>query len=164
MRKKYTITGMTCSACEAHVTKSVQALPGVRDVNVSLLTNAMTVDFDESAVDQTTIFQAVAEGGYGASEAALAPKAIARASDLMKKRLWISIALFIPLLYVSMGAMLNLPLPAWIATSGHPLSNAILQAALAIPIAIVNGHYFTNGFRRLFKGAPNMDSLIAVGA
>ncbi len=164
MRKKYTVTGMTCAACEAHVTKSVQTLPGVRDVNVSLLTNAMTVDFDETTVDQATIFKAVEDGGYGASEAAAAPQAIARASDSMKRKLIVSIVLFAPLLYLSMGAMIGLPQPVWIAAGNQPLWNAIVQGMLTIPIAVVNGHFFTNGFKRLFKRQPNMDSLIAVGA
>jgi len=165
VRKKFAVTGMTCAACEAHVGRSVKALEGVKDVSVSLLANTMVVDFDESVLSEQAIFAAVADGGYAASEASsAAPAAVGKAERAMLVRLLGSIALFLPLLYVSMGAMIGLPLPDFLSGGHDPFFNAVVQATLAFPIAALNAHYFTNGFKRLWKRTPNMDSLIAVGA
>ncbi|MFA5007423.1 MAG: heavy metal translocating P-type ATPase [Candidatus Izemoplasmatales bacterium] len=164
MRKKYTITGMTCAACEAHVNKSVAAIDGVRDVSVSLLANTMVVDYDERVTSAETIVKAVAEGGYGAAEGTASPKAVADATFAMKRRLIASVVLFVPLLYVSMGAMLGLPQWTWLSASTHPFVLSLVQGVLAFAIAGINLHYFTHGLKRLWKRAPNMDSLIAVGA
>ncbi|MFH0993011.1 MAG: heavy metal translocating P-type ATPase [bacterium] len=165
MRKKYSVIGMTCAACESHIDKSVKKLAGVREVNVSLLTNSMIVDYDESMLSSDSIKAAVASGGYMAEEAVTtAPDIMAKAEKSMLRRLFWSLALFLPLLYVSMGAMVGLPLPAFLSGATHPLANAILQALLTTPIVVLNGHYFINGFKRLWRRAPNMDTLIAVGA
>ncbi len=165
VRKKFNVSGMTCAACESHIDKSVKKLAGVRDINVSLLTNSMIVDYDESVLSDESIKAAVASGGYHADEAvSAAPDAMAKVEKSMRKRLIWSVIFFIPLLYVSMGAMIGLPLPAFLSGAVHPLINAILQASLTLPIVVLNGHYFTNGFKRLWKRAPNMDSLIAVGS
>ena len=164
--EKFVVTGMTCSACSAHVEKSVCKLEGVSGVNVNLLAGSMAVDFDEAVTGADRIIAAVAEGGYGAQLASDADRrkqreASGRHIAWMKKRLMISILFLVPLFYVSMGHMMGLPLP-------HALHDqrvfAVTQIVLLLPILAVNSAYFTVGFKRLAQLAPNMDSLVALGA
>ncbi len=175
MKQSFTVTGMTCSACSAHVEKAVSHLEGVRSVAVSLMTNSMTVEYDEQRTGDGQIIAAVEKSGYGAAvkgRTEQAPAARdsagkdeeARHLKATRTRLFWSIGLLVPLMYVSMGSMLGLPLPGFLSGMGNAVSFAFTQFLITIPILILNGHYFTNGYKRLFSGAPNMDSLIAVGA
>ncbi|MDE7262153.1 MAG: heavy metal translocating P-type ATPase [Oscillospiraceae bacterium] len=165
--EKFVVTGMTCSACSAHVEKSVAKVAGVSSVSVNLLAGSMVVDFDETAAGPDKIIAAVVEGGYGAELASDSDRGKQReASDKhiawMKKRLIISIVFLVPLFYLSMGHMMGLPVPAVFHHNQRVF--AVTQIALLIPILIVNISYFTVGFKRLFQLAPNMDSLVALGA
>ncbi len=166
----FDVKGMTCAACSAHVEKSVRKLEGVSDVAVSLLTNSMEVQFDPAAVTPEQICRAVASGGYSASPRGAAAKAETERAGrpdggaeyaAMKKRLFASIAILIVLMYVAMGHMLHLPMPAALH---KPMFNGLIQLLLVIPAVVINRNYFVNGFKALFHLAPNMNSLICVGA
>ena len=162
----FDVKGMTCAACSAHVEKSVRALDGVQKVSVSLLTNSMEVEFDPSKVTEQQICKAVASGGYSASpRGAAADDAKTNDEDQEARqalvRLIASAALLIPMMYVSMGHMLGLPLPGVLH---YPMVNGLVQLLLSTPVLLINRHYFTNGFRALLHRAPNMNSLISIGA
>ena len=168
MTEKFDVTGMTCSACSAHVEKSVSRLDGVKSVNVNLLRNNMQVDFDKSIVSTDDIIAAVVSGGYGASVAGKKEEKKDTKTDgeisNMKFRLVVSIACFVPLMYISMGHMFHLPFLGVFDDMGNALVFAFTQLLLTLPILYVNRKYFINGFKTLFHGAPNMDSLIAIGS
>lgn len=171
--EKYDVTGMTCASCVAHVEKSVSKLNGVKTVNVNLLTNSMTVVFDEVNLNTNTIEKSVEDAGYQAhvrEEASnsntSAPKVdfVKQEQDEMKMRWWISLTFLVPLLYISMGHMLGLPFPHAFHATENALTVAFTQFLLTLPIVFVNKKYFLNGFKSLFKASPNMDSLIAIGS
>ena len=163
---------MTCSACSARVEKSVKCLNGVQSVQVNLLTNSMNVEYDSSAVDDNGIISAVENAGYGASvkggqkENAKqdAGSAADKAQKAMKSRLIWSFVFLIPLMYVSMGHMVSLPLPYFLEGEKNAVSYAFAQFLLCLPVAYINSGYYTRGWKNLFKGSPNMDTLIAVGS
>jgi len=175
----FDIKGMSCSACVAHVEKGVRKLDGLNAVQVNLLTNSMSVRYDETSLSAGAIETAVKNAGY---EALLREKVQPATSDTplkeekkktvhvdaemmhMKKRWIISIVLLIPLLYISMGEMLHLPIPAFLKGHQNALTFSFIQFLIALPVYIVNNRYFVNGFRSLFRAAPNMDSLIAIGS
>ena len=175
MKEKYDITGMTCSACSAHVEKAVKKLEGMKNVSVNLLQNSMTVEYDESILNSQNIIDAIVDAGYGASlkdngkstgssvQAKKENTAEKSAKD-MKKRLISSLCFLVPLMYVSMGHMLGAPLPQILSPEFNPLIFALVQLFLTLPIMYINRKYFRNGFKTLFKGSPNMDSLIAIGS
>ncbi len=168
----FDITGMTCSACAQRVNKAVAALPGVQDVNVNLLKNSMKISFDETVLTMADIVAAVEKAGYGATpHHAVAPTrntASTKPADdeahAMKRRLVISFLFTIPLLYLAMGHMVGLPLPNFLLGTEHAVANAFTQFLLTIPVIVVNSQYYRVGFKTLFSGAPNMDSLIALGS
>jgi len=171
--EKYDVTGMTCASCVAHVEKSVSKLNGVKTVNVNLLTNSMTVVFDEVNLNTNAIEKSVEDAGYQAhirEEASnsntSAPKVdfVKQEQDEMKMRWWISLTFLVPLLYISMGHMLGLPFPHAFHATENALTVAFTQFLLTLPIVFVNKKYFLNGFKSLFKASPNMDSLIAIGS
>ena len=172
--EKFDVTGMTCTACVSHVEKSVSKLEGVKTVNVNLLTNSMTVNFDDSAIQIDAIEKSVEDAGYVAHvrNAAASVSATPVGSinfvqieqQEMKMRWWVSLAFLIPLLYISMGHMFGLALPHLFHGVENALAFAFTQFLLTLPIAFINKKYFVNGFRTLFKAAPNMDSLIAIGS
>ena len=172
--EKFDVTGMTCSSCVAHVEKSVSKLAGVETVNVNLLTNSMSVSFDEKSLNTNVIEEAVVDAGYeahlreipGNHSLNVSPKAdyVLLEQEDMKLRWWISLAFLIPLLYLSMGHMIGLPYPHSFHVVENSLMVAFTQFLLTIPIVFVNKKYFSAGFKTLFKGAPNMDSLIAIGS
>lgn len=174
MNQKFSVTGMTCSSCSANVEKAVRKLQGVESVNVNLLSNSMTVDFDEAAIDGTTIINAVVDAGYnasvfvrGASDNKQKEKAVNPVEEELKEmrsRTIVSFVLLIPLMYISMGHMINFPLPGWLTGDGNAVSFAFTQLLLTLPILYVNRKYYQVGFKTLFHGAPNMDSLIAIGS
>ncbi len=173
MRKEvFDITGMTCSACSARVQKAVSGLAGVMDVSVNLLKNSMQVAFDGGQTSTGAIAQAVEKAGYGASpRAAKANATEGQRPDMvvlelkeMKRRLWVSFAFTLPLFYISMGHMLGLPLPGFLLGPENALAYAFTQFLLTVPVIFINFKYYRVGFKTLFSGAPNMDSLIAIGS
>lgn len=170
MKQKFDVTGMTCSACSAHVEKSVSKLEGVQCVNVNLLQNSMVVEYDDNALGTTDIIHAVESGGYGASvqggnKTQEAPKNVA-AEEMhhMKRRLIASFCFLIPLFYISMGHMMGAPLPAILLGDENVMIFALTQLFLTIPVLIINKKYYVVGFKALWNRAPNMDSLIALGS
>lgn len=178
---KFDIQGMTCSACSSHVEKAVRKLDGIKIANVNLLSNSMVAEYDEKVLNNEKIIEAVVDAGYGANVAnADKDKVISSGKKLdndnliksMKNRLIISICFLIPLMYIAMYHMFydwfNLLIPSIITNLFHGTENAITfgftQFLLLLPIVYVNRNYFIIGFKRLFKGSPNMDSLIAIGS
>lgn len=174
MQKKFYVTGMTCSACQAAVERSVKKLAGVQAVNVNLLANKMTVEFDDALVDADAIVAAVEKAGYEAGEeqpAEAAGEAKAAGGELLKdeiremrQRVFISFVFLIPLMYIAMGEMVGLPLPSWLTGLENALTYAFVQFLLTLPIVYINRKYYQNGFKTLLRGSPNMDSLIAIGS
>ena len=172
--EKFDVAGMTCSACSAHVEKSVKKLNGISGVNVNLLSNSMTVQYNEAETDENAIIKAVQDAGYNAFIHAHKPKEvesikkpsnkITNEIDNMKTRLIVSFAFSIPLLYISMGHMLGLPLPDIFNGHENSLVFAFTQLILVLPIMLVNSKFFKIGFKTLIKGSPNMDTLIAIGS
>ena len=174
MKQKFTVTGMTCSACSAHVDKAVRKLDGVCDVNVNLLGGSMTVDWD-GALTPEQIVSAVEKAGYGAAlpaaagasaQAAVKPAADAMEDDLknMKARLISSFVFLIPLFYLSMGHMMGWPIPHFFHGTQNAMTYALTLFLLTVPIIVINQKYYRVGFKTLFHLSPNMDSLIAVGS
>ena len=179
--EQYTVTGMSCAACSAHVEKAVAKVPGVTSCSVSLLTNSMNV---EGSATEQEIIEAVEKAGYGADKKRTKKEAQRDAGeDVLKKkaedeeramrwRLGISAGFLIPLMYISMHHMFyewfGLPVPGFIRAAFHGNENAVAfafsQFLLLLPILYVNQKYFKVGFKTLFRGSPNMDSLIAIGA
>ena len=168
MTEKFNVTGMTCSACSAHVEKSVKKLNGVKSVNVNLLQNNMHVDFDETAVSVDDIINAVVSGGYGASVAGKKQEKkdnkIDNEISNMKFRLIVSLVCLVPLMYISMGHMWGWPFLNVFHGAENGITFALTQMLLMLPIMYVNRKYYITGFKTLFHGAPNMDSLIAIGS
>lgn len=169
MKQKFDVMGMTCSACSAHVEKSVKGLSGINDVNVNLLQNTMVVDFDDSKLKEDDIIKAVVDGGYnaivkGKTQQSVEAKEVTSEIDSMKFRLIVSFAFLIPLMYISMGHMMGFPLPSFFHGIQNAVTFAFTQLLLTIPIVYVNRKYYIVGFKTLFKGSPNMDSLIAIGS
>lgn len=200
-KEKYSVTGMTCSACSSHVEKSVSKVPGMKEVSVNLLTNSMQVAYDETLCDEQLIVEAVEKAGYGASLATAGERGNDSSSGMresgqkaeagdrrnqagreaikgkkenkeMKTRLIISIVFMILLMVVSMHHMffmwLHIPVPELFNKLFHGNENALTfaftQLLLTLPIIYVNRKYYQTGFKTLFHGSPNMDSLIAVGS
>ena len=172
MKQKFDVTGMSCSACSAHVEKAVSKVPGVDLVQVNLLQNAMTVEYAQGATDADKIIHAVEEAGYGASlkgkdaskEANAVQKKAADDTKAMKRRLSWSIGFLIVLMYISMGHMLGWPLPEILLGHENVMVFALAQLILTLPVMYLNRKYFENGFKTLLHGAPNMDTLVAMGS
>ena len=170
MKQKFDITGMSCSACSAAVERSVKKLDGIRSVEVSLLTNSMTAEFDETVTDVSAIISAVESAGYGADvqgntvKKDKEKKPADSALREMKTRLIVSFACLIPLMYIAMGHMISLPLPSFLEGVNNGVSFAFSQFLLTLPVMYVNRKYYINGFRALLKKSPNMDSLVATGS
>ena len=161
---------MSCSACSAAVTRAVEGVSGVDSVAVSLLTNSMVVEYDESVVSDGAICDSVKRAGYSASVGVARERGASKQDaeyEKRKKKLIISAALCLVLMYITMGHMIGLPLPPFADPHGAnpaPAVYAALQFALATPVLVINFHFFTDGARSAFRGAPNMNTLIATGA
>lgn len=177
MKQKFDVTGMSCASCSAHVEKSVSKVAGVQEVQVNLLTNSMTVVYDDSVTSSGEIVSAVEKAGYGAcpiqrqaSSQAHSSLPVSREDTAlkeqkeMKRRLTISLVFLIPLFYLSMGHMMGLPIPWFFQGEENALAFAFTQLLLCLPIALVNRHYFTGGFAALWHRSSNMDSLIGIGS
>ncbi len=173
MRQKFTVTGMTCSACSAHVEKAVSRLEGVAEVNVNLLGGSMQVDFDPDRQNNASIISAVEASGYGAYLPSAGEKKAAAGAGVpdmeeelkaMRRRLILSFIFFIPLFYLTMGHMVGLPIPGIFHGPENALVYAMTQLLLLLPILYVNDKYYKVGFKTLWRRSPNMDSLIALGS
>lgn len=189
-KETYDITGMTCSACSARVEKTAEKLTGVQNVSVNLLTNNMRIEYDESALTQNEIVSAIEKAGYGAALRSTVPVMAGKGHKIadsthtgsdnqneqhirsMKHRLICSFIVLIPMMYLSMHGMFHhmfgLPVPQFVSAAFDGEQNAVVnvltQFLLLLPILYWNRNYFVNGFRNLFHGAPNMDTLIALGS
>ena len=168
--EQYTVTGMSCAACSARVEKAVSAVPGVTSCSVSLLTNSMGV---EGTATPDAVISAVQAAGYGASlkGAAQAAPSLAEQEDaladhetpVLKRRLIASLGFLIVLMYFSMGHMMwGWPLPSFF--DGNHVAMGLVQLLLTVAVMVINQKFFINGFKSLFHGAPNMDTLVALGA
>ena len=181
-KEKFDITGMSCAACSARVTKAVEKVVGTQDVNVNLLTNSMQLSYDESATSAAAIIAAVEDAGYGAAVhggGAAAPAGGAAIADPVKKsiaemkhRLIWSIVFLLPTMYIAMHVMFErlfgLPVPDGVRALFDGPENAIVfafsQLLLVLPIMYLNRKYYISGFKSLVHGAPNMDSLVGMGS
>lgn len=172
--KQYIVTGMTCASCQAHVEKAVAGVPGVKNVSVSLLTNSMGV---EGTASDAEIIKAVEDAGYGASvkgagqaKQGMAEKLAADEEALkdhetprLRRRLFTSLGFLFVLMYITMGHnMLGWPVPSLL--DGNHLGLMLTQMLLAIIVMYINKDFYTSGFKTLFHGAPNMDTLVALGS
>ena len=173
---------MTCSACSARVERATKKVEGTADVSVNLLTNTMTLSYDEGRTTPAAIIAAVENAGYGASvksapgtqsaspTATSAEDSAEKEIRAMRARLLISIIFLLPTMYIAMHHMfmpLGIPYPSWFGTVFHGAENALTfalaQFVLILPIMYVNRAYYVHGFRNLLTGAPNMDSLVGIG-
>ena len=170
--QQFSVTGMSCAACSAHVEKAVAALPGVKSVSVSLLTNSMGVEFEAPATAEE-ICAAVDKAGYGAKPLEAPGSAPAAPAEnpledtqtpLLKRRLLGSLVFLALLMYVSMGSMLGLPLPAALEGAEGAAAFALTQLLLTLPILYLNRAFFISGFKGIWNRAPGMDALVALGA
>lgn len=190
MKKKFNVQGMTCSACSSHIEKSLNANANIKQCVVNLMTNTMTVDYDDTAIDTDGIMELVSKSGYSATEISspltapitdrLGNKAVnvdknnmangkgtkikRNIIDNMVVRLTVSFVLMLILMYVAMGHMMGIPMPPFLMGANNALTSALLQLLLTLPVLYLNRVYFVSGFKKLFKLSPNMDSLIAIGA
>lgn len=172
--EKFDVLGMTCSACSSKVQKNVSKLSGVKEASVNLLKNTMSVSYDPEIINSQDIIKLVEKVGYKAilqsdsnkkSNEGNENKDLAKIEyKNMKRRLLVSSIFTIPLFYISMGHMMGWPLPSWFLGNENAFIFAFTQFLLLIPVVFVNIKYFKVGFKTLFKGSPNMDSLIAIGA
>ena len=166
MKNKFNVTGMSCAACSAHVDKAVRKLSGVKEVEVSLMTNSMTVEYE--GITEADIISAVTAAGYGCSvKGETAPKAAPaeekkQEEKQMKSRLFWSVGFLLVLMYVSMGSMLGAPLPPFLEENAAAFG--LTQFLLTLPIMYLNRAYYIKGFKALARRSPNMDTLIAVGS
>lgn len=159
MKKKFIVKGMTCSACVSHVEKAVKKIENVSQVNVSLLNN--TLELETDIVSDETIMKAVKKAGYKIMKY---DTKYNEESKIKKSKLIISVIFLVLLLYVAMGSMMGLPLPSFLEGTENALLFVCAQVILLLPIIILNFNYFKSGFYKLFKGNPNMDTLVAVGS
>ncbi|MDE6273854.1 MAG: cation transporter, partial [Clostridiales bacterium] len=156
MKKKYSITGMTCAACSSGIERTVKKLKGVSFCSVSLMGECMDVEFDETALTDDEIKAAVKSLGYGVYDEGQAPQKKRKADTLMI-RFFLSLVLLVPEMYLAMGHMLSLPVP-------HGWWNNGFQIGITFVILIVNYAFFLSGVKAVLKGVPNMDTLVTLGA
>lgn len=167
MKEKFRIMGMHCSSCSSHIEKDVSSLNGVEKCSVNLLQESMLVEYDESKINAQEIIKCVIDAGFDAQLVQKEDAHIDHTQDeLHKKKMKVtfSFVLLIPLMYLSMGPMINLAQPQILEGTANMILLVSIQAILTLCILILHKHYFINGTRLLFKRAPSMDSLIAIGA
>ena len=167
MKERFDVSGMTCASCQANVQKAVEKL-GVDFVNVNLISETMTVSYDDRKISENDIIKAVEKIGYGAKPK---NKKILKENNktfdeekIVKNRLIISFIFLIPLMYISMGHMINLPLPHFLMGARGSVNFAFLQFLLTLPIVFVNRIFYISGFKALFNKAANMDTLVGLGS
>ncbi len=166
MKRRYSVTGMSCAACAARVEKAVNGQNGVNKAEVNLLAGKMTVEFDENAITDDGIIEAVRAAGYDATSEAAARETLnierKKADRSMARRLILSVCFLVILVYFSMTPMLGLPLPKLFLE--QPLISAIVQLCLTLPVIWLNRAFFKSGIPALFRGGPNMDTLVSIGS
>lgn len=176
MKEVYIITGMSCAACSSAIERVTRKLPGVKTSDVNLTMGRLTIEYDETLVDSQLIIDKIKKAGFGASlfvaEQQHTEEAIHNQEEKeqqyyrkQKRNLIVAIIFSIPLLYISMGHMVPwpMPVPEMISQHMHPLNYAIAQLLLTSVVLICGKKFYTNGFQALFKGNPNMDTLVAIG-
>lgn len=166
----FDIEGMTCASCAQTIEKSVNKLDAVQSASVNLASEKMSVNFDTSSLNTDDIIRAVQDAGYDAkvsidSSDATEDQAAKKQAHIknMWRRFWISAVFTIPVLYIAMGEMIGLPIPEIINPMMHPEAFATVQLVLTLPVLFLGRSFFQVGFKALFKGHPNMDSLVALG-
>lgn len=169
MKKQFDVIGMSCASCQAHVDHAVNKLEGVINCNVNLLTNSMEVEYDEKKIDVEDIIKAVQKVGYDANVKQVSKNdktivTISKKKDYQLIKLIIAFVFMIALFYFAMGPMFNWPQPFFFEGDENALILAFSELILTLPSLIFYSHYFTSGFKKLFKLHPNMDSLVALGA
>lgn len=169
-QRTFAIEGMSCASCAQTIEKAVNKLPGVSQATVNLATEKMVVAYDDTQLNLGEITQAVTAAGYTAIEEQEAGESVDRDREKKQKhikemwqRFWLSAVFTVPLLYVAMGHMIGLPLPSFLDPMMHATTFALVQLVLTIPVIYLGRNFFTVGFKALFKGHPNMDSLVALG-
>ncbi|MBE7084925.1 MAG: cation-translocating P-type ATPase, partial [Clostridiales bacterium] len=158
MKEKFSVTGMTCSACSAGIERTVRKLHGVSSVNVSLMGESMSVEYDEGVLSRQEIMDNVVGLGYGIdtyNENVLEGRK--PQPNLLRKRFFISLIFLLPLMYFSMGGMIGLPQP-------NTIISVSLQMLLSLCVIVVNFKFFSSGAKALVKKTPNMDTLVALGS
>ncbi len=178
-KEKFSITGMSCAACQANITKGVNSLKGVAKAEVSLLANEMSVEYDENNLSSQDIITKVENLGYGAmslnteqnkedsgfqKEWRQRKEYAKKEEKILKTRLISSLAILLPLMYLAMGHMLSLPLPKIFQGQENALVFALTQLLLTLPIVVINKKFYISGFKALLKKSANMDSLVALGS
>lgn len=163
MKLKFRVTGMTCAACSARVEKVTREVPGVEKAEVNLLAGTLTVGAPSDTV-RDQIIEKIKDAGYQASVYGQAKEVQAKPHVPIKNRIIISAVFLAVLMYFTMGHMISLPVPSWYHGNENAQIAALLQLLLTLPVLILNATYYKNGFRALWKGSPNMDSLIAIGS
>ncbi len=171
-RAEIGVEGMTCASCSSAVERAIKRLDGVTEASVNLATNRAAFTYDPTKVKLSQIRAAVSKAGYvpvelkGEESRDLEQERREKERKRMKTRLILAIAFALPILYIAMGHMfpaLGVPLPAFMHPHDHPLTFALVQLVLTIPVLFAGGRFFRVGFKTLFKGAPNMDTLVAIG-
>ncbi|MCQ2770568.1 MAG: heavy metal translocating P-type ATPase [Clostridia bacterium] len=163
-KQVFDIKGMTCAACQAHVQKAVESLDGTKNVNVNLLKNTLTLEYDETICSAAKIESAVKDAGYGASIKGEKVSETTTTDNSLASLIFCIIDLLV-IMYFSMGHMMwNWPAPPAFNMHTNPMGFSLIQFVLVVPIIFIYRKYFINGFKRLIKKSPNMDTLIAIGA
>lgn len=169
----FDITGMSCAACQANITRNVEKLPGIEKVQVNLISNKMTVDFDEEKINTEEIINTVISIGYGAALHTETTPTATKSSPIESspkkentklRNLIISAILLVPLMYLAMGHMMGLPVPEIFTAEKNILISPFTQMLITLVVVFLNKHFFISGFKALIKKAPNMDTLVAVGS
>lgn len=170
MKQKFDVYGMTCASCQAAVDRAVKKL-GVNEVNVNLINESMSVEYDPNKISDSDIIEAVSKAGYEArlkNKEQLAKNEKESLKELeednTKFRLKVSFFFMIILMYIAMGPMISLPIPSFLVGSQGAINNAFVQFLLTIPVIFVNKKFFISGFKSLKNRNPNMDALIAMGS
>ncbi|MDF2945379.1 MAG: heavy metal translocating P-type ATPase [Bacillales bacterium] len=166
-KKSYKIEGMTCTACAKAVERAVKKVDGVEEANVNFATETLAISYDKSKVRNSDIKATIEKAGYKAIDEINSTDDHQAAKDQEIKRMWnqfvISAIFTVPLLVIAMGHMIGYDLPTFIDPMDNPMTFGLVQLVLIIPVVIAGRRFYTVGFRTLFKGSPNMDSLIAIG-
>lgn len=168
--KKYSVSGMSCAACQVAVERAVCSLDGINSVSVSLMTNSMTLEYDETVISEEKIFKSVSDAGYSASE--WVRREVTQAEEEAKyramiRRLIVSAIFAVIMMIVTMGHMVGIPLLSFMDPHGHgasPIIYAAVQLLLSVPVILINRVYFIDGIRAVFHGSSNMNTLVGTGA
>lgn len=164
-KKLLQIEGMTCASCAKAVEKVTTRLNGVKEATINLAQETLNVSYDSSKIALNDIINAIQKAGYGAQQKTLDEQAQKQnlATLKLRKRFLFSLIFTVPLLYISMGSMIGLPLPKFLSLEQNPLNFALIQLLLTLPVVGVGYRFYSVGFKSLFRRQPNMDSLIAIG-